>query len=269
MDLKNNVYIKQEPQNETEELAVLKTIIPEFSVKLEDDTFLQDKPEFVSLQGDVGYNVDVKEGIADSFMKCVPKDNKSVQVICNSSSENPNAENTVYENFSYPKITQKIGTETQEKTDSEDSSSEEDEDEFSCRVCKETFADEFELELHFKSRRLYEKCYKCCGCEKQFRDNTQLTVHSRKHTGEQPYACKVCGKKFSVNGNLSKHMRIHTGERRYECNTCQRKFTQFAHLEDHMKTHSGKGYKICHKNNFFNLLIFLSFVIRLFTLCFM
>lgn len=238
MDLKNDVYIKQEPENESED--VLKTVVSDFSVKLEEDTFLQDKPEFVSLQDGISYNVDVKEGIADTFMKCIPKDSKGIQVIHDSLSESPNEENAINENFPHPKITQKLEVEAQEQTESEDSSSDDDENEFTCRVCKQTFCDEFELELHIKSRRLYEKCYKCCGCEKQFRDNTQLTVHSRKHTGEQPYVCKVCGKKFSVNGNLSKHMRIHTGERRYECNTCQRKFTQFAHLEDHVKTHSGK-----------------------------
>lgn len=125
------------------------------------------------------------------------------------------------------------------KDDYSDSSSCEDNDDFQCKVCKRQFLDEFDLNMHHKSRRLGDKSYKCCGCDKVFRDNTQLNVHSRKHTGEQPYACNICGKKFSVNGNLSKHMRIHTGERKYECDTCERKFTQFAHLEDHLKTHSG------------------------------
>lgn len=125
------------------------------------------------------------------------------------------------------------------KDDYSDSSSCEDNEDFQCKVCKQMFVDEFDLNIHFKSRRLGDKSYKCCGCSKVFRDNTQLNVHSRKHTGEQPYACHICGKKFSVNGNLSKHMRIHTGERKYECDTCERKFTQFAHLEDHLKTHSG------------------------------
>lgn len=122
-------------------------------------------------------------------------------------------------------------------TESDESSSNEEDCE--CKICKRKFIDEFELEEHYKSRRSGDKWYKCCKCEKVFRDNTQLNVHSRKHTGEQPYACKVCGKRFSVNGNLSKHMRIHTGERKYECDTCEKKFTQFAHLEDHMKVHSG------------------------------
>lgn len=123
--------------------------------------------------------------------------------------------------------------------ESEESSSS-DEDDYECKICNQKFIDEFELEQHCKSRRIGDRIYKCCKCEKVFRDNTQLNVHSRKHTGEQPYGCKVCGKRFSVNGNLSKHMRIHTGERKYECDTCERKFTQFAHLEDHMKVHSGE-----------------------------
>lgn len=116
---------------------------------------------------------------------------------------------------------------------------------YSCKICKLEYSEGLFLDQHFKSRRLGDKKYKCCGCDKIFRDNTQLNVHSRKHTGEKPYACTVCGKKFSVNGNLSKHMRIHTGERRFECFTCERKFTQFAHLEDHIKTHSGERPYVC------------------------
>ncbi|VEN54352.1 unnamed protein product, partial [Callosobruchus maculatus] len=127
-----------------------------------------------------------------------------------------------------------------ESTDSDhESSSDEYEDEITCKVCNQRFGDEEELQMHHKSRRLADRSYKCCGCDKIFRDNTQLIVHTRKHTGEKPFTCKICGKNFSVNGNLSKHMRIHTGEKKYECDTCERRFTQFAHLEDHMRVHSG------------------------------
>ncbi|XP_060530335.1 zinc finger protein 664-like isoform X2 [Cylas formicarius] len=132
------------------------------------------------------------------------------------------------------------------KSESSDDESSSDEDGIAkCEVCRLTFLDEYDLELHLKSRRLDDKRYKCCNCGKMFRDNTQLKVHARKHTGEKPFECAICAKKFTVNGNLNKHMRIHTGERRYECHECGRKFTQFAHLEDHLKTHSGERPYVC------------------------
>nr|CAH7715624.1 unnamed protein product [Callosobruchus chinensis] len=127
-----------------------------------------------------------------------------------------------------------------ESTDSDHgSSSDEYEDEISCKVCNQQFGDDEELQLHHKTRRLADRSYKCCGCEKIFRDNTQLIVHTRKHTGEKPFTCKICGKNFSVNGNLSKHMRIHTGDRPYQCETCKFGFKTKARLRKHEKSHEG------------------------------
>lgn len=73
------------------------------------------------------------------------------------------------------------------------------------------FPDSTNLNLHIGSRKTDDKRYECCNCGKSFRDNTQLKVHARKHTGEKPFECDICQKKFTVNGNLNKHMRIHTG----------------------------------------------------------
>lgn len=170
-----------------------------------------DKPEYILLQNLVNDDTSFHNG----YSQIVNQDD--------SDSQNNSEENNDDPDYS--------------NGDSDENSS--DEDDCECKICNQKFIDEFELEQHYKSRRHGDRLYKCCGCEKVFRDNTQLNVHSRKHTGEQPYGCKVCGKRFSVNGNLSKHMRIHTGEKKYECDTCERKFTQFAHLEDHMKIHSG------------------------------
>ncbi|KAJ8969289.1 hypothetical protein NQ314_001828 [Rhamnusium bicolor] len=254
--------VKEEPKDDNEDIAELNNVIPNFGVKLEDDTFLHDKPEFVNLESNATNSYNRCELVRDDGMfyenitcmeengkEDVSKDNSNYEDVDKSmDTVHLNDSNTVFEDMSHAvsNIIQQSSDALQDTAQSSsyemgsESSSDENDGDYTCKVCKRAFLDEFELQLHFKSRRVVEKCYKCCSCEKMFRDNTQLNVHSRKHTGEQPYACKICGKKFSVNGNLSKHMRIHTGERRYECDTCERKFTQFAHLEDHMKTHSGK-----------------------------
>ncbi|ENN80388.1 hypothetical protein HUJ04_009157 [Dendroctonus ponderosae] len=139
------------------------------------------------------------------------------------------------------------GEHSKQSNDSEDSdsSSSSNEDKTQCQICQKIFVNAQQLNRHVRARRMDDKRYKCCNCQKAFRDNTQLKVHARKHTGEKPFECKVCQKKFTVNGNLNKHMRIHTGERRFECTDCGKKFTQFAHLEDHLKTHSGEKPFVC------------------------
>ncbi|KAF7270308.1 hypothetical protein GWI33_016709 [Rhynchophorus ferrugineus] len=131
--------------------------------------------------------------------------------------------------------------------DEENSMSSSNEEDTKCNICKQTFLDREDYNSHCQSRRIDDRKYCCCNCQKIFRDNSQLKVHSRKHTGEKPFGCLICGKKFTVNGNLNKHMRIHTGEKRFGCASCGKKFTQLAHLKDHSSIHSGeKPFKCDH-----------------------
>lgn len=60
-------------------------------------------------------------------------------------------------------------TQDTNRTDSDQDWTEHKDGYFSCKICKIRCPDEFYLQHHFKSRRLGDKSYKCCGCNKIFR----------------------------------------------------------------------------------------------------
>ncbi|CAI2170527.1 12855_t:CDS:2, partial [Funneliformis geosporum] len=80
------------------------------------------------------------------------------------------------------------------------------------------------------------------GCSKNFRDNHQLKIHERKHTGEKPHICDYpgCDRGFSQKNNLIVHRKNHEGIKPYECKLCEKKFAQKIHLNEHEKKHTDK-----------------------------
>ena len=95
-----------------------------------------------------------------------------------------------------------------------------------------------------------EKTLICKVCDKTFRNNRNLRVHVRTHTGEKPFVCKVCDIAFNQKNNLFRHTRIHTGEKPYKCKLCYKTFAQRQHLSSHSRSHTGeKPYKciVCDK----------------------
>ena len=50
----------------------------------------------------------------------------------------------------------------------------------------------------------------CEKCEKTFRTNGQLKLHSYYHTGERPHVCAQCGKGYVQKGHLNHHMETHS-----------------------------------------------------------
>lgn len=77
-------------------------------------------------------------------------------------------------------------------------------------------------------------------CGKAFVSNSELTRHTRTHTGQKPYPCKYCGRAFSDFGSRMKHERTHTGERPYCCEICKKQFAYSHVLSSHMLTHTGE-----------------------------
>jgi len=80
--------------------------------------------------------------------------------------------------------------------------------------------------------------YLCTICHKRFTTKSQLTSHSKRHTGDYEYLCFQCEKRFSSRGGLRGHMNIHTGK--YKCTECGKCYKDCHSLAVHRRSHSGE-----------------------------
>ncbi|XP_073404134.1 LOW QUALITY PROTEIN: uncharacterized protein [Dendrobates tinctorius] len=67
--------------------------------------------------------------------------------------------------------------------------------------------------LYSEHQRAHRKNnpYSCSGCEKCFKQKSNLLAHQRSHTGDKSFSCSECGKSFTVKSSLVKHQKRHTG----------------------------------------------------------
>ncbi|XP_008104044.2 gastrula zinc finger protein XlCGF26.1 isoform X1 [Anolis carolinensis] len=82
---------------------------------------------------------------------------------------------------------------------------------------------------------------KCLVCGEIFRNDSDLKVHQRLHTGDRPYICLDCGKSFSRISHLISHEKIHTEV----CSYCGKSFNQKTELAEHEKTHEAEHTFVC------------------------
>ncbi|KOB70867.1 Uncharacterized protein OBRU01_15183 [Operophtera brumata] len=111
-----------------------------------------------------------------------------------------------------------------------------------CKLCNKTFS-RSSMGYHMRSHAGgNEKRHKCSFCGHAYMNKTNMIVHMRTHTGEQPFVCDTCGKTFHDRANLSVHKKIHTRVKAHACKLCDEKFNRKIELKTHTLMHSGKAF---------------------------
>jgi len=108
-----------------------------------------------------------------------------------------------------------------------------------CKVCGKVFASQTNLTIHTRVHT-GDRPYKCDMCDKAFTQAAALNCHRRIHTNERPFVCNICGRTFRQPVGLTYHRRTHTGEKPYKCDLCEKAFSQAGPLAYHKRTHSGE-----------------------------
>jgi len=94
------------------------------------------------------------------------------------------------------------------------------------------------------------RIFVCPLCPYRTVANSQLIIHQRKHSGENPFTCPICNKMYALKTRLKKHMDETHGDKRFNCSHCEKTFSSKYSILVHERTHTGeKPYecKICAK----------------------
>jgi hypothetical protein len=68
--------------------------------------------------------------------------------------------------------------------------------------------------------------FSCQFCGRSYNQQTNLTHHLRKHTGQRPFKCTLCDKAFSRKFVLDRHYLVHSAEKPFICSFCGKGFRQ-------------------------------------------
>uniref|UniRef100_A0A8D0GUT6 Zinc finger E-box-binding homeobox 2 n=1 Tax=Sphenodon punctatus TaxID=8508 RepID=A0A8D0GUT6_SPHPU len=97
---------------------------------------------------------------------------------------------------------------------------EKNEENFSCPLCRYTFAYRTQLERHMVTH-------------KPGTDQHQMLTQG---AGNRKFKCTECGKAFKYKHHLKEHLRIHSGEKPYECPNCKKRFSHSGSYSSHISS---------------------------------
>lgn len=138
--------------------------------------------------------------------------------------------------------------------------------EFSCDICGDLFAFEWQLKGHLarhkqakrprgfpcencgrsfrsetESSRHICKHYSCDNCEMTFLRERNLKFHKRIHDGQTVYSCDECEGLFGSRKRLTAHKSVtHTDHRNWKCGECPKAFKSSSGLKQHILSHRGE-----------------------------
>ncbi|XP_066982210.1 zinc finger protein 91-like [Macrobrachium rosenbergii] len=129
---------------------------------------------------------------------------------------------------------------------SEEESSGERNERFTCKVCKKVF---FSRRAYANHERIHKsdrpllggegsERFTCEVCKKEFLARKTFTNHMRMHKNVRPFLCDVCGKTFSELRYLDLHILTHTKLKEHTCEECGKSFTHSWTLKSHAVVHS-------------------------------
>ena len=80
---------------------------------------------------------------------------------------------------------------------------------FKCNECKIVVKNKRDLKAHIKVFHQNTKEIICKDCNKTFKQNWELELHSKEHNKENQFKCTVCDKSFLLEWRLNKHLENH------------------------------------------------------------
>ena len=112
---------------------------------------------------------------------------------------------------------------------------------FQCIKCQQSFATEYEIQLHVASHVMAEgNIHQCYMCNCHFDSPAKLQCHLIEHTFEgSEMACYVCNTTFSEPSTMQVHVLEHgVGARKYTCTQCPQTFFFSGEYQNHLLSHS-------------------------------
>ena len=123
---------------------------------------------------------------------------------------------------------------------------------FTCDICRKTYADLEILERHQKTHFVQIICSHE-GCDAHFTSVSAMHKHRKAFHVEEiapkkrkkEYSCNECDFSFSKRHLLTQHTYVHTGILPFKCGKCDKAFTTLAHRNRHEKVHDGYACSQC------------------------